>query len=65
MRPNRIGVGTCRLLNVEGRSLRVADLDAMDATPVLDIEPQMVEMGPRTKVVQPAWAKELMKHYWA
>jgi tRNA-Thr(GGU) m(6)t(6)A37 methyltransferase TsaA len=64
MRPNRIGVGTCRLLKVEGRSLRVADLDAMDATPVLDIKPHMVEMGPRTPVIAPAWAKELMKHYW-
>jgi tRNA-Thr(GGU) m(6)t(6)A37 methyltransferase TsaA len=65
MRPNRIGVGTCRLLNVAGRSIRVADLDAMDGTPVLDIKPHMVEMGPRTDVVEPAWAKELMEHYWA
>jgi tRNA (Thr-GGU) A37 N-methylase len=36
----------------------------MDATPVLDIKPHMVEMGPRTQVVEPAWAKELMQHYW-
>jgi tRNA-Thr(GGU) m(6)t(6)A37 methyltransferase TsaA len=65
MRPNRIGVGTCRLLEVQGRSLLVADLDAMDGTPVLDIKPHMVEMGPRTDVVEPTWAKELMEHYWA
>jgi tRNA (Thr-GGU) A37 N-methylase len=65
MRPNRIGVGTCRLMNVEGRCVHVADLDAMDGTPVLDIKPHMVEMGPRTEVVEPGWATELMEHYWA
>ena len=63
-RPNRIGVSTCRLLAVAGRALRVADLDAIDGTPVLDIKPHMAEMGPRTPVTEPAWAKELMAHYW-
>jgi tRNA (Thr-GGU) A37 N-methylase len=64
MRPNRIGVGICRLLKVQGRTVRVADLDAMARTPVLDIKPHMVEMGPRGDVVEPTWAKELMEHYW-
>jgi tRNA-Thr(GGU) m(6)t(6)A37 methyltransferase TsaA len=65
MRPNRIGVSTCRLRNVEGRCLLVADLDAMDGTPILDIKPHMVEMGAQTDIVEPTWAKELMEHYWA
>ena len=63
-RPNRIGVSTCRLLSVRGRTVRVADLDAIDGTPVLDIKPHMVEMGPRTAVTEPAWVKELMRQYW-
>jgi tRNA-Thr(GGU) m(6)t(6)A37 methyltransferase TsaA len=64
MRPNRLGVSTCRLLRVEGRRLLVSDLDAVDGTPVLDVKPHMAEMGARTEIVEPTWAKELMAHYW-
>jgi tRNA-Thr(GGU) m(6)t(6)A37 methyltransferase TsaA len=63
-RPNRIGVSTCRLLRVDGRALHVLDLDAIAGTPVLDIKPHLEEMGPRTTVVEPAWARELMARYW-
>ena len=63
-RPNRLGVSTCRLLRVDGRTLHVADLDAIDGTPVLDIKPYMAEMGPRTPVREPEWAKDLMRTYW-
>ena len=63
-RPNRIGVSTCRILAVAGRTIRVADLDAIDGTPVLDVKPHMTEMGPRSPVREPAWAAELMEHYW-
>jgi tRNA-Thr(GGU) m(6)t(6)A37 methyltransferase TsaA len=63
-RPNRIGVSTCRLLGVDGRTLRVADLDAIDGTPVLDIKPHLEEMGARTPVVEPEWARALMARYW-
>jgi len=31
---------------------------------VLDIKPHMVEMGPRSEVREPEWARELMEHYW-
>jgi tRNA-Thr(GGU) m(6)t(6)A37 methyltransferase TsaA len=64
-RPNRIGVSTCRIVAVSGRTIRVADLDAIDGTPVLDLKPHMTEVGPRGPVVEPAWAAELMAHYWA
>jgi tRNA (adenine37-N6)-methyltransferase len=63
-RPNRIGVSTCRLLGIDGRTIRVADLDAIDGTPVLDIKPHVTEMGPRGPVREPAWIEELMAHYW-
>jgi tRNA (adenine37-N6)-methyltransferase len=63
-RPNRIGVGVARLLGVEGRELRVAGLDAVDGTPVLDIKPVMVEFLPRGELRQPAWSRELMAGYW-
>jgi tRNA (adenine37-N6)-methyltransferase len=63
-RPNRIGVTVCRLLAVDGLTLSVEGLDAIDGTPVLDVKPWMAEFGPRGEVRQPAWSRELMAGYW-
>lgn len=63
-RPNRLGVTTCRIVAVEGTSVRVAGLDAIDGTPVVDIKPHMREFGPRGDVRQPGWVDELMQGYW-
>jgi tRNA (adenine37-N6)-methyltransferase len=63
-RPNRIGIGVGQLLGVDGRDLRVAGLDAVDGTPVLDIKPVMAEFLPRGELRQPAWSRELMAGYW-
>ncbi len=46
-RPNRIGVTVCRILSVDGLSLRVRGLDAIDGTPVLDVKPVMKGFLPR------------------
>ena len=64
-RPNRIGVSIVTLLGVDGLSLTVRALDAIDATPVLDVKPYMAEFAPRGPVHQPAWSSELMAGYWA
>ena len=61
---NRLGVSIVRILSVEGRTLRVAELDAIEGTPVVDIKPVMNEFLPRTAVTQPAWATGLMSRYW-
>jgi tRNA-Thr(GGU) m(6)t(6)A37 methyltransferase TsaA len=63
-RPNRLGVSTCELVSVDGLAVKVRGLDAIDASPVLDIKPHVVEFGPRTEVVQPEWISELMQNYW-
>jgi tRNA-Thr(GGU) m(6)t(6)A37 methyltransferase TsaA len=63
-RPNRIGTTVCRLAGIEGLSVTVESLDAIDGTPVLDIKPYMREFAPRGAVTQPAWATELMGGYW-
>jgi tRNA-Thr(GGU) m(6)t(6)A37 methyltransferase TsaA len=63
-RPNRLGVSICRLVEVDGTTLTVHGLDAVDGTPVLDIKPVMREFLPRETVRQPAWATALMEHYW-
>jgi tRNA (adenine37-N6)-methyltransferase len=64
-RPNRIGVTVCRILSVDGLSLRVRGLDAIDGTPVLDIKPVMTGFLPRGTIREPDWAKALMAGYWA
>jgi tRNA-Thr(GGU) m(6)t(6)A37 methyltransferase TsaA len=63
-RPNRIGVTTVEIVAVEGRTLRVRGLDAIDGTPVIDIKPVMRGFEPRGAIREPAWAGEIMKDYW-
>jgi tRNA-Thr(GGU) m(6)t(6)A37 methyltransferase TsaA len=38
-RPNPIGLSSVRLLSIEAGSIRVAELDILDGTPLLDIKP--------------------------
>lgn len=52
-----------QLLGVDGRDLRVTDLDAIDGTPVVDLAPYFQEMGPRGAVRQPAWPGEMAADY--
>jgi tRNA-Thr(GGU) m(6)t(6)A37 methyltransferase TsaA len=64
VRPNRLGVTTCRIESVVGRTIEVSGLDAIDGTPVLDLKPHMVGFEARGQVVEPAWASEIMASYW-
>jgi tRNA (adenine37-N6)-methyltransferase len=41
----------------------VADLDAIDGTPVLDVKPWMEEFAPR-EPSRPQWSRELMRDYY-
>jgi tRNA-Thr(GGU) m(6)t(6)A37 methyltransferase TsaA len=42
-RPNPIGLSVARLLGREGRHLKIADVDILDGTPLLDIKPYVPE----------------------
>ncbi len=64
MRPNRIGLTACRVIAVQGLSLTVKGLDAVDGTPVLDIKPVWSGNAPRGPFREPDWAKEIMANYW-
>jgi tRNA (adenine37-N6)-methyltransferase len=63
-RPNRIGTTVVKILKRVGNQLHVQGLDAIDATPILDIKPVIKEFLAREEIHQPAWASELMKNYW-
>ncbi len=64
VRPNRLGVTTCALVGVDGTTVTVRGLDAIDGTPVLDIKPHMTGFMARGEVREPAWATEIMAAYW-
>lgn len=46
-RPNPLGLHRVRVLAVEGTTLRVSDLEAVDGTPVVDIKPVLGPIGER------------------
>lgn len=63
-RPNQLAISFPRLLKVAGLDLHVADLDAIDGTPVYDLAPYFSEMGPRGEMSEPAWPMQMLKNYW-
>jgi tRNA-Thr(GGU) m(6)t(6)A37 methyltransferase TsaA len=56
-RPNPIGKSTVRLVKREGNILTVADLDAIDGTPVLDIKPYIPGLDSVENAIAPPWTK--------
>ncbi|WP_055586858.1 TrmO family methyltransferase domain-containing protein [Streptacidiphilus griseoplanus] len=63
-RPAQIGISHPRLIKVEGRDIHVKDLDAVNATPVIDLAPWFEQFGPRGAVQQPAWPGDMLGDYW-
>jgi tRNA-Thr(GGU) m(6)t(6)A37 methyltransferase TsaA len=56
-RPNLIGLTACRLVKVSGNVVEVADLDARDGSPILDLKPYIPEGDAITGAATPAWLK--------
>ena len=46
-RPNAIGISVVRLVEIEGCTLHIEDLDIVDSTPLLDIKPYVPEFDSR------------------
>ena len=58
-RPNPIGLTTARLLRREGNTLQVKALDALDGTPVLDINPYSPRHDLHPEATFPEWVRKL------
>ena len=58
LRPNPIGLSTVKLLKVDHRKgvVEIADIDAYDGTPVLDIKAYLPHCDRVKKVSVPSWA---------
>jgi tRNA (adenine37-N6)-methyltransferase len=63
-RPNHLGSTIVKLIEKQGRKLKVQNLDAVNGSPIIDIKPVFLEYLPNEKVKQPDWVKELMTNYW-
>lgn len=57
LRPNPIGVTVCEVRGVDGASIRVRGLDAVDGTPVLDIRPYIPHYDSLPDARVPEWAR--------
>lgn len=63
-RPNLLGLTIVKIVKVEGKSIFVTGLDAIDGTPVLDIKPVLKDFLPNEEIKEPVWAGKLMQDYW-
>ena len=57
VRPNLIGFTACRIIKVEGSVVEVADLDAEDGSPILDLKPYIPGGDAIPEAVTPEWLK--------
>jgi tRNA (Thr-GGU) A37 N-methylase len=63
-RPNRLGSTIAKIISIQGTTVHLSGLDAIDGTPVIDMKPVMSEFMPRETIKQPSWSKEIMRGYW-
>ena len=63
-RPNPIGVTAVELLKVEGDTLVVRGLDAIDGSPIIDVKPYFPIFDCKVDARTPDWVDELMKGYF-
>lgn len=55
-RPNPLSFTVCRLLEIEGATLRLEGLDLVDGTPVLDVKPYIAFYDSEPAATLPKWA---------
>jgi len=56
VRPNLIATTPCKIIRIEGRSIIIDEIDARDASPVIDIKPYIpIDRLAATEIKIPAW----------
>jgi tRNA-Thr(GGU) m(6)t(6)A37 methyltransferase TsaA len=63
-RPNPIAITTVELKRVDGASVFVRGLDAIEGTPVLDVKPHVPEFDSPPHPRVPEWVSRLMEGYF-
>jgi len=60
-RPNLIALTLCEVLAVEQNKIRVADIDAFDGTPVIDVKPYLPQCDRAENVRLPSWIRRSVR----
>lgn len=55
LRPNLIGLTLCKIKSIKGRNIEIEDIDAFDATPVIDIKCYIPGSTLESDVCVPDW----------
>ena len=55
LRPNLIGLTRCKIKSIKGRRIEIEDIDAFDATPVIDIKSYIPDSPANSDVRLPSW----------
>jgi tRNA-Thr(GGU) m(6)t(6)A37 methyltransferase TsaA len=56
-RPNLIGFTACRIIKIQGNMVEVADLDARDGSPIVDLKPYIPDGDAISEARTPEWLK--------
>jgi len=59
VRPNLIGLSTCKILSIAGSIIHIDTIDAFDATPVIDIKPHMPG-NDSEDIKTPEWVEQII-----
>ena len=54
-RPNLIGLTLCKIKSIQGRDIEIEDIDAFDATPVIDIKCYIPASVAKSDIRLPDW----------
>ena len=54
-RPNPIGLTLCKINSIEGRHIKIEDIDAFDETPVIDIKCYIPGSVAESDIYLPGW----------
>jgi tRNA-Thr(GGU) m(6)t(6)A37 methyltransferase TsaA len=58
VRPNLIGLTACRILKISGNIVEVADLDAREGSPIVDLKPYIAKGDSIPDAATPDWVKK-------
>jgi tRNA-Thr(GGU) m(6)t(6)A37 methyltransferase TsaA len=59
VRPNLIALSLCKILSIEGGTVRIEKIDALDGSPILDLKPYIPSIDSvKSGVHLPAWLKK-------
>jgi tRNA-Thr(GGU) m(6)t(6)A37 methyltransferase TsaA len=57
LRPNLIGISTCKILSLDGNVVYIDEIDAAHNSPVIDIKPYIPKIDLISEASVPGWVK--------